>query len=78
MLGSLIAFVACIVLDFLFIPHYGAFGAALASVFAYSCNTLFMIITFSKITESSLSSFLIIKRSDIKLLLRYIPLLKNN
>lgn len=78
MLGSVIAFVVCFVLDFLLIPTYGAVGAALASVFAYTCNTLFMIITFKEITRSNFSSFLIIQRSDIKLLLSHIPLLKNS
>lgn len=78
MLGSLIAFLVCLILDYCLIPDYGAIGAAIASVSAYSCNTFFMIITFSKLTGSSLSSFLIIKRSDVKLLLSYIPLLNNN
>lgn len=76
MIGSVFAFVICFLLDFLLIPNYGAMGAALASVFAYGCNTLFMIITFKKITGSSFSSFLIIKESDVRLLLNHIPFLK--
>jgi O-antigen/teichoic acid export membrane protein len=73
MIGSIIAFVVCITLDFLLIPNYGAKGAAYASIFAYLCNTLFMIISFKKITGSNFKSFLIIQKSDIRLLISYIP-----
>ncbi len=77
MMGSVIAFLVCLILDFILIPKYGAIGAATASVFAYFCNTLFMIVTFNDITGASFSSFLVIKRSDIRLILNYLPFKKN-
>lgn len=76
MMGSIIAFVICIILDFIFIPKFGALGAALASVIAYSCNTLFMIVTFKFMSRTSFSSFLVIKKVDINMLLRQLPLRK--
>ncbi|MBS1634824.1 MAG: polysaccharide biosynthesis C-terminal domain-containing protein [Bacteroidetes bacterium] len=68
MISSMISFIVCLVLDIILIPKYGSIGAAIASVLAYTCNTVFMIFTFSQLTKSSLSSFLIIKKHDIQLL----------
>lgn len=68
MVSSMISFMACLVLDIILIPRYGSLGAALATVVAYTANTIFMIFTFSHFTKSSLSSFLLIKKEDVQLL----------
>lgn len=74
MIGSLIGFVFCLIADILLIPNHGSIGAAIATVIAYSVNTLFMIISFRTITNSNLSSFLIIRKSDIELVIKHLPL----
>lgn len=72
MLGSVMTFIFCLAFDILLIPKYGVTGAAIATIIAYVCNTLFMIITFKKMTNSSLNSFLVMKKSDIKLITQFI------
>lgn len=72
MIGSIIGFVFCLITNILLIPKYGSMGASVATVISYSSNTAFMIISFKTITNSSLSSFLVIKKSDIHLLMKHL------
>lgn len=76
MIGSIFGFIICLIFDVILIPKYGSIGAAIATVFAYSANTIFMITSFKIITNSSISSFLVIKKSDIKLIINYFPIRK--
>ena len=71
MMGSLIGFVFCLISDILLIPSYGSTGASIATVIAYFSNTLFIIISFKLMTNSSLTSFLLIKKSDIQLIIKH-------
>jgi O-antigen/teichoic acid export membrane protein len=71
MMGSLIGFIFCLIADIFLIPRYGSTGASVATVIAYSSNTFFMITSFKLITNSSLSSFLVIKRDDIRLIMKH-------
>lgn len=68
MVSSVISFVACLALDIILIPKYGSTGAAVATVVAYTANTVFMIFTFRHFTRSPLSSFLLIRKEDMQLL----------
>ncbi len=72
MIGAVITFFICLVFDIILIPKYGVVGASIATIIAYVCNILFMIITFRKITNSSFSSFLLIKKEDIKLVTQFV------
>lgn len=74
MIGSVIGFIFCLITNILLIPKYGSIGASVATVISYSSNTLFMIISFKVITNSSLSSFLVIKKSDIQLLMKHLTI----
>lgn len=74
MMGSIIGFIFCLVTNILLIPKYGSMGAAVATVISYSSNTVFMIVSFKMITNSRLSSFLVIKKSDIQLLIKHLTI----
>jgi O-antigen/teichoic acid export membrane protein len=48
LIGSMIGFVVCIFLNFLWIPKYGYYGASFASVFAYLSNCIYLYYQFCK------------------------------
>jgi len=56
-----------IVLDLVLIPAYGVSGAAWASTVSYIASTAATIVIFLKMSGSSISSIIFIKRRDIEL-----------
>lgn len=65
--------VACnIILNFILIPKYGLYGAALATSITYSLTFILKLFIFARITKSSVKSILILKRTDIQLYVEFI------
>lgn len=67
--GTLAAFVSLAVnipLNLFLIPRWGIAGAAFASTVAYSLAAVVVIIAFGRLSKTSLSDIILIKRSDFK------------
>jgi len=64
--SSAIACVFTVVLDFILIPKYKVNGAALTSTIAYTIGTVYLIVSYLKITKHSILDILILRKQDIK------------
>jgi O-antigen/teichoic acid export membrane protein len=62
--GGLIALVLTLCFDLLWIPHYGAYGAAGASAVAYLANSLYLVWRFRQMNGLSWKIILLPQRSD--------------
>jgi O-antigen/teichoic acid export membrane protein len=65
--ASVISLIVNIPLNIIFIPQMGITGSALASSISYTAATLIVLAKFIKISKSTISETLIIKKQDIKL-----------
>jgi O-antigen/teichoic acid export membrane protein len=65
--ASVISLIVNIPLNIIFIPQMGITGSALASSISYTAATLIVLAKFIKISNSTISETLIIKKQDIKL-----------
>lgn len=77
---SLIAFMPAviinIVLNILWIPLYGANGAALASTISYSLGSLIFLALYSRILQIPMLEIIRFQASDFDFILRYVRDLK--
>ena len=66
--ASAIALIGTLVLDIILIPRLGIAGAAIASTIAYTAGAVFILVSFMRLTQNSLSEMLIPKWHDIQAL----------
>ena len=66
---TLVALVANITLNVIFIPKYGVIGAAWATSLTYALNSVIKILVYCKLSGNFVSDVIIFKKSDIKLYL---------
>ena len=65
--AAIISVIMNIPLNILFIPHIGIIGSALASSISYTAAALIVLASFIKISKSTISETLIIKKQDIEI-----------
>ena len=65
--ASIISLIVNIPLNIIFIPQMGITGSALASSVSYTAATLIVLAKFIKVSKSTVSETLIIKKQDIEL-----------
>jgi len=65
--ASIMSLIVNIPLNIIFIPQMGITGSALASSISYTAATLVVLANFLKLSKSTISETLIIKKQDIKL-----------
>ena len=65
--ASIISLIVNIPLNIIFIPQMGITGSALASSISYTAATLIVLAKFLKVSKSTVSETLIIKKQDIEL-----------
>lgn len=65
--AAIISLVINIPLNVIFIPQMGIVGSALASSISYFVTTIIVLVSFLKISKSSISDTLILKKEDIKM-----------
>ena len=63
-----------ILLNFVFIPRYGIYGAAISSVISYSICGIWFLISFSKTFDINIKDSIILKKEDIDIILKYTSL----
>lgn len=56
LIGSLLSFIVVLILDFILIPHYGYWGASIATVFSYIVTTIYVLIILKTKFGITLSS----------------------
>ncbi len=59
-----------VVLNIILIPRYGIDGAAVATSISYSLNFIILVTAFTHLTGTPLVSLLVLRRSDLRLLMR--------
>lgn len=74
--SSLIGFLSCLILDFIFIPKYGTTGAAVSSCVAFILSTTFIVAIYIKRTKGDLLDLIFIKQEDFVLIKNKINQLK--
>jgi len=75
--AGILAFIATIILDFLWIPKYGIMGAAYASIIAYGLSCLFVFMSVYQKLDIALWDYLFINGNDINFLRKKIkPILR--
>jgi O-antigen/teichoic acid export membrane protein len=65
---SIIGFLVGLVFDWVLIPKLGIMGAAIATIVAYFCSTMFTVFIYCSKTGSSLNNLLIIKKEDFSII----------
>jgi len=60
------ALIVNVILNVIFIPEYGAVGAALASTISYSIAAILFLFFYSTETQISISDLIILKKTDLK------------
>lgn len=68
LIGTLIGLVFTVILDFVLIPQYGNYGAAIASTFSYLLSSIYIIYMLKIKTDHILYDLLFIKKDDIQIL----------
>lgn len=61
---SFIGFLISLIFDLILIPIYGTFGAAIATVLAYSASTLYILFAYLRITKSKLVELIVFSKND--------------
>ncbi|WP_170158493.1 flippase [Aquisalibacillus elongatus] len=69
---SIFTVLSNILLNILLIPTYGLIGAAVATSITYSINWLVKIVIFNRISKLPLKELLLLKKSDIFLLINFL------
>lgn len=69
MYTSIISMIINIVLNFILIPIYDIYGAAISTTISYTCNTIFKIIIIKKLENNFENKLLIIQINDFKYIL---------
>ena len=64
--GSAIGLVATVLLDLALIPRWGITGAALASSVSYSATTVFTLVVFARLTDTSIRSVVVPTKDDVR------------
>ena len=68
--GRIGAVILNIILNLFLIPKWGMNGAALVSTITYFCNACYYVVIYTKISKKSIREILVLKREDIKSLLK--------
>ncbi|RKY82858.1 hypothetical protein DRQ11_13920 [candidate division KSB1 bacterium] len=66
---TLVALIANITLNVIFIPKYGVIGAGWATSLTYALNSVIKILVYCKLSGNFVSDVILFKKSDIKLYL---------
>ncbi|MEX1193371.1 MAG: polysaccharide biosynthesis C-terminal domain-containing protein [Brumimicrobium sp.] len=66
------ALILNLILNWLWIPEFGAFGAALASTFSYALGAVLFLILYLKQTKYKLSEVFNFSKNDFKIVLGYL------
>lgn len=61
-----------LILNWLWIPEYGAFGAALASTFSYALGAILFLLLYLKQTKHKLTEVFNYSKNDFKVVLKYL------
>lgn len=65
-----IALLMTIILNYIFIPHFGLIGAAMASSLSFICAFIFSIFIYCRMTHTKIWDYIIPEISDFKLILK--------
>lgn len=72
LLASIISVILNILLNIILIPKFKIVGASFASLFSYSLNTLIILIFFLNHYKKSFRNMIIVTRSDLKKIMKYL------